>query len=53
MDLPGVSLVPTADLSLLPDGLHLDAAGQRVLGIRFAEAMIGLLRPRQGPSGRS
>ncbi len=31
--------VPAAGLSLLPDGLHLDTAAQRVLGTRLARAM--------------
>jgi len=36
-------MVKTEDLPLNEDGLHLSTSGQRLLGVRFAEAMIRLV----------
>ena len=36
--IPGVYLIPTDDLTPKPDSIHLDAAGQRALGVRMADA---------------
>ncbi len=37
--LSDIHLIPTDDLGMRLDSIHLDAAGQRALGKRFAEAV--------------
>lgn len=44
VDLENVMMVPSADLPLKPDGLHLATSGQIVLGQRIAAAMQRLLQ---------
>lgn len=41
VSIPGVTMIRTEDFPLQPDGIHLSAAGQRMLGQRFASAIAG------------
>ncbi len=45
--LPGVAMVATGDLPLMPDGIHLSTGAQLILGRRLAQAMYELLEQRK------
>lgn len=44
--LPGVAMVATGDLPLMPDGIHLSTQAQLILGRRLAQATYELLLER-------
>ena len=47
--MPGVRMIDTDDVPHRPDNLHYNSAGQRMLGLRFAGAMVEMLKAGAGP----